>query len=44
MMKEAMKTLGQIVLLIAAAIAAGIAIGWVLAYILNNLYYVNTIY
>ena len=44
MMKEAMKTLGQIVLLIAAGIAAGIAIGWVLAYILNNLYYVNTIY
>lgn len=36
-MKEAMKTLGQIVLLIAAAIAAGIAVGCVLAYILNNL-------
>jgi hypothetical protein len=43
-MKEAMKTLGQIVLVIAAAIAAGIAIGYVLAYILNNLYYANTIY
>lgn len=43
-MKEAMKTLGLIVLLIAAAIAAGIAIGYVLAYILNNLYYANTIY
>lgn len=43
-MKEAMKTLGQIVLLIAAAIAAGIVIGWVLAYILNTLYYANTIY
>lgn len=43
-MKEAMKTLGQMVLLISAAIAAGIAIGYVLAYILNNLYYVNTIY
>ena len=43
-MKEAMKTLGQIVLLIAAAIAAGIAIGWVLAYILNTLYYADTIY
>lgn len=35
-MKEAMKTLGQIVLLI--------AIGCVLACILNNLYYVDTIY
>lgn len=43
-MKEAMKTLGQIVLLIAVAIAAGIAIGCVLACILNNLYYVDTIY
>lgn len=43
-MKEAMKTPGQMVLLISAAIAAGIAIGCVLAYILNNLYYVNTIY
>lgn len=43
-MKEAMKTLGQMVLLISAAIAAGIAIGYVLAYILNSLYYVNTIY
>ena len=32
-MKETMKTLGQMVL----AIAAGIAIGYVLAYILNNL-------
>ena len=43
-MKEAMKTLGQIVLVIAAAIAAGIAMGWVLAYILNTLYYADTIY
>lgn len=43
-MKEAMKTLGQIVLLIAAAIVAGIAIGCILVCILNNLYYANTIY
>lgn len=43
-MKEAMKTLGLIVLLIAAAIAAGIAMGCILACILNNLYYANTIY
>lgn len=40
MMKEFMKLLGLIVL----AIAAGIAIGWVLSYILNTLYYANTIY
>jgi hypothetical protein len=40
MMKEFMKLLGLVVL----AIAAGIAIGCVLACILNNLYYVDTIY
>lgn len=40
MMKEFMKLLGLIVL----AIAAGIAIGCILACILNNLYYANTIY
>ena len=39
-MKDAVKLLGLIVL----AIAAGIAIGCVLAYILNTLYYANTIY
>ncbi len=44
MMKNGLKMLGQMVLAIAAAIAAGIVIGWVLVYILNNLYYVNTIY
>lgn len=43
-MEEAMKTLGLIVLVISAAIAAGIAMGWALAYILNTLYYANTIY
>ena len=40
MMKKGLKLLGLIVL----AIAAGIVIGWVLAYILNTLYYANTIY
>lgn len=37
MMKEFIKWLGQMVLVIAAAIAAGIAIGCILACILNNL-------
>lgn len=40
MMKEFTKLLGLIIL----AIATGIAFGYILAYILNTLYYANTIY